>query len=149
MTDKPSREAERVALDDPHADTGNDSISDPTIPIADKGETARVRQDDADPADGLSTTPRPRSDRAEQLAVTDGLMDPQPELQPLDFDDGSMSTDEITQGESVIEAAYGDRGPATHLDPDAGDRLDRMSAAEVLEAVVGEPASAYRDEEET
>jgi len=148
MTDKPSREAERTALDDTYADTGNESVSEPTIPIADKGETARARQDDADPANGLSGTPRPRSDRAEELATADGLMDPQPDLAPLDFDDGSMATEEITQGASVVEAAYEDRGPATHLDPASADRLDRMSAAEVLETVAGEPTNAYRDEEE-
>jgi len=144
MTDKPSREAERAAMeiDD------DDSISEPTIPIADKGDAAKAHSPDADPADGLPSTPRPRSDRAEAIAQEDGLVDPEPEVETLDFDDGSMSTQSITQGESVIDAAYEDRGSATHLDPDNVDRPGGPSAAELIDRREVDAPESFLDEEE-
>lgn len=122
MTDKPSRAAERDAVANGYADTDDDQISEPTIPIADKGEVARARAPDDAPADGLSDTPRPRAERAETIATEDGLVDPAPAVQPLDFDDGSLPTDALTQGESVVDAAFNDRGPADHLTPDSDER---------------------------
>jgi|GEM_PF-3599677 len=146
MTDKPSREAERIAeaiVDD------DDALNEPTIPIADKGETAVAHRADDDPAAGLSSTPRPRGDQAEQLAAADGLMDPEPEVQTLDFADGAMSTQTLTQGESVLEAAYDDRGPATHLDPDNLERPGGPSAEELIEASEAEQQPSFLDEEES
>ena len=98
-------------------------------PIADKGVVGAPMHGTERPADGLGTTPGVSPDAIDAVMDEGGRRE-------LDFEEGVvMDSEEITQGESVIEAAYGDRGPATHLDPDAGDRLDRMSAAEVLEAL--------------
>jgi len=96
-------------------------------PIADKGAVSAPMHGTDRPADGLGGTPGVSPDAIDQLAGSAGRRE-------LDFDDGSMDTAEVTGGESVVEATYDDRGPATPLD----EGVDADASADVADHSAGD-----------
>ena len=99
-------------------------------PIADKGRVTAPMHGTDRPADGLGGTPGVSPDAIDAIVDAGGRRE-------LDFEDGSMDTAEVTDGESVVEAEYEDRGPPTHLD----ERVDADAAADVADASAGDRLS--------
>ena len=101
-------------------------------PIADKGLTGAPMHGTERPADGLGATPGVSPDAIDAI-VEDG------ERRELDFEEGVvMDTEALTQGESVVEAEYGDRGPAEHLRGDGHGSIDANAAADIGDASAGD-----------
>ena len=101
-------------------------------PIADKGEMSAPMHGTERPADGLGDTPGVSPDTVDAVADTAGRRE-------LDFEEGVVADDaEVTQGESVVEAEYADRGPAEHVGehPDRG--VDADAAADIGDASAGD-----------
>jgi len=99
-------------------------------PIADKGAATAPMHGTSRPADGLGSVPGVSPEAVD--AIVDGH-----EARELDFGDGSMDTEELTGGQSVVEAEYADRGPAEHLD----DRVDPDAAADIGNLSAGDRLS--------
>ena len=78
-------------------------------PIADKGAGASGMAAGVQP---------PPSDTDEDPVDAAGYAtsDAQEDLDELEFSSGSMDDAGVTQGDSVVDAEYEDRGPADHLD---------------------------------
>ena len=112
---------------DPDPNDIPDDERDVGGPIADKGEAGRPMHGTDRPAAGLGSTPGVSPDVVDAIADEGGRRE-------LDFADGRMDDAEITGGESVVEAEYGDRGPATHL----GEGVDASAAADVGDASAGD-----------
>ena len=100
-------------------------------PIADKGAVGAPMHGTDRPEDGLGTTPGVSPDAIDAIVEESGRRD-------LDFEEGTMDTEELTQGESVVDAEYEDRGPAEHLRGDAHGGIDADAAADVGDASAGE-----------
>ena len=136
---------------DPNDIPEDENVSDG--PVADKGGIAAPMHGTDRPASGPGTTPGVSPDAVDRVVDEGGRRE-------LDLDDGTMDTAEVTGGESVVEAEYEDRGPATHL----GDGVDADAAADVGDASAGDRLTGtgfeagddddrdgpapYRDEEE-
>ena len=101
-------------------------------PIADKGAAGAPVHGTDSPADGLGTTPGVSPDTVDAVTDAGGRRE-------LDFEEGAvMDNEELTQGESVIEAEYEDRGPAEHLRGDGHGSVDADAAADVGDAGAGD-----------
>lgn len=117
-------------MPDPDPNDLPDDESDTGEPIADKGGVSAPMHGSDKPADGPGGTP----------GLSPGAVAEETERRELDFEDGApMDMEEITQGESVIEAEYEDRGPAGsrsagHLD----EGVDPSAAADVAERDAGD-----------
>ena len=101
-------------------------------PIADKGMAGAPMHGTDRPADGLGTTPGVSPDAVDAIVEDGGRSE-------LDFEEGVvMDTEELTQGGSVVEAEYEDRGPAEHLRGDDHGSVDPDAAADVGDASAGD-----------
>ena len=101
-------------------------------PIADKGAVGAPMHGTDNPADGLGMTPGVSPDAIDAVVDDGGRRE-------LDFEEGGvMDTEALTQGESVVEAEYEDRGPAEHLRGDGHGSIDADAAADVGDASAGD-----------
>ena len=115
---------------DPDPNDIPDDETDTDGPVADKGEATAPMQGTDRPAHGLSDTPGVTPESVDAVLDASGRRE-------LDFDEGVvMDTAEITQGESVVEAEYADRGPAEHLRDGVG--VDADAAADVGDPSAGD-----------
>ena len=96
-------------------------------PIADKGGVSAPMHGTDRPAHGLGGTPGVSPDAIDAIVDAGGHHE-------LDFADGAMDTAEVSDGESVVEAGYADRGAATHLD----ERVDPDAAADLADVSAGD-----------
>lgn len=96
-------------------------------PVADKGEMTAPMHGTDRPASGPGSTPGVTPDAIDRIADEGGRRE-------LDLESGHMDTAEVTGGESVVEAAYDDRGPADHLD----EGVDAGAAADVGDRSAGD-----------
>jgi|GEM_PF-2658673 len=112
---------------DPHP---NDIPHDENVsggPIADKGESTRPMHGTDRPASGPDKTPGVDPDAVDAIVDDGGRHE-------LDFEQGTMDDAAITAGDSVVEATYSDRGPATHLE----ERVDASAAADIADVSAGD-----------
>lgn len=117
-------------------DESADSVTDPDVPVADKGDMTRVLNDTGRPANGLSTTP---PGGGHDGLPPDVVEDEPPRTGQLDLEDGEMDDEVMTQGESVVDAEYMDRGPAQL---DGG--VDASGAADVADVEDGDAMTGTR-----
>ncbi len=79
-------------------------------PLADKSDVSAPMHDSEDPLNNARRVPGLDPDRVEDLRDES--------RQEIDFNEGRIRDVTLTQGRSVIDAEFDDRGPATHLNPD-------------------------------
>ncbi len=132
MQDKPTDQIPADELLDESAD----SLTNPDVPIADKGETTRLMNDTDRPANGRSSTPPGRN--LDELPP-DAVVDEPLRTEDLDLAGGEMDDEVMTQGESVVDAEYMDRGPAQL---DSG--VDASGASDVADTEDGDVMTGTR-----
>ena len=132
------RDADAIPADD-LVDESPDSVTDPDVPVADKGETTRPMNDTDRPANGRSSTPPGANPANPGEAAADAAGDEPLGTEELDLAAGEMDDEVLTQGESVIDAEYRDRGPA---ELDSG--VDASGAADVADTENGDVVTGTR-----
>ena len=132
------RDADAIPADD-LVDEGPDSMTDPDVPVADKGESTRLMHDTDRPANGRSSTPPGRGAGHDAPAPLDVVEDEPGRTEGLDLAEGEMDDEVMTQGESVVDAEYLDRGPAQL---DSG--VDPSGAADVADTDDGDVMTGSR-----
>ena len=120
------------------ADESPDSVTDPDVPVADKGAMTRPMDGADDPANGRSATP-PGARPDESGAPADVVRDEPLRTRELDLAAGEMDEEVLTQGRSVVESEYMDRGPAQL---DGG--VDADGASDVADTTDGDVMTATR-----
>ena len=132
------RDADAIPAED-LVDEGPDSMTDPDVPVADKGGMTRVMEDTDRPANGRSATPPGQGAGHDAPVPLDVVEDEPLRTEDLDLAEGEMDDEVMTQGESVVDAEYMDRGPAQL---DTG--VDASGAADVAETDDGDVITGTR-----
>jgi len=79
-------------------------------PLADKSDVSAPMHDSEDPLNNARSVPGLDPESVEDLRDES--------RQEIDFNEGRIRDVTLTQGRSVIDAEFDDRGPATHLRTD-------------------------------
>ena len=132
------RDADAIPADD-LVDESPDSVTDPDVPIADKGEMSRPMTDTDRPAHGMSSTPPGTNPANPGEGVADVVDDEPARTEALDLVEGEMDDEVLTQGRSVVEAEYLDRGPA-----ELGTGVDAAGASDVADTADGDAMTGTR-----
>ena len=106
--------------------------------MADKGGIGRPMSDTDAPAHGRSATP-PGAGAGHDAPLVDVVEDAPSRTEALDLAAGEMDDEVMTQGESVVDAEYLDRGPAQL---DSG--VDADGAADVADTTDGDVMTGTR-----
>ncbi|ASJ76774.1 hypothetical protein [Granulosicoccus antarcticus] len=80
-------------------------------PLADKSDVTAPMHDADNPINDASKVPGVDPDKIEAMRDES--------RHAIDLSQGRLRDVNLTQGRSIIEAQFDDRGPATHLEPDA------------------------------
>ena len=130
------RDADAIPSED-LLDESLDSVTDPDVPVADKGSMSRPLEGTDLPANGRSATPP--GVRPDELDALDVVEDEPARTEAFDLAEGEMDEEVLTQGQSVVEAEYADRGPAPL---DTG--VDADGAADVADTEDGDVMTGTR-----